>query len=797
VAVLAALGAGAFLVVVRALAAGGILGHHPSDGTRQAYFVREFVLTSIAAGRLPLWNPYTQFGEPFFANIQWAVFYPLNVLFLPFPISAAYNLFIAFHLAVAGVGMYLLARSWGVTVTGASIAALGYMLSGRLVAYAWGGVVNMLSATVWLPLVLLMFSRAVLDPGRRRVWWALATTMLLALQVLSGHPQETFFTVFVLLSFALWEAAHRRHSGAGFAAAAVPLGIGIVSVVGAACVAAVQLIPTYEATRLSTRNFDWAITWPRAPVFGAYNPLRLLTWVVPDVFGNAVSLPPASTDWLSLVLHEAHSNEFQGYIGVVPLILAICALGEWRARAHVRFLWILVGVSLLLALGHFTPVYGLVYAGLPPLRTFRVPARFLSVIVFATALLGGFGADALRRRSAPVLRRWAIMLALVALVLAAECVIGLVAHSSIRDVGGRLSAGIFAEGPSGSRLPPGERRALIDDAYWLAIGAASRSAVFVAAASAVLFTGAGRRRRMVGGALIALTGIDLGLHALSYTGFERMPELMSQHGRLLEIIRRTDAEARSLAVPALEPSADVIQPNENAFMHHRLLSAGGYDPFELVTYRNVLDVLVADLRRASTYTPSVFGVRFVVTPLALANERLTVVGALNNSTMRATIYENRDALPRYYFVTSARTVKDAASALAAIRARDFRLGEEVLIESATLPAPPVPVAAGQGAVRMLAASPARLVLDVAAPMPGWLVVNDTFFPGIVATLDERPVEVVRANGLVRAVAVPAGRHRVDMMFRPRTLWLGAAISLSTILLGVGVCTMYGRHRGEE
>ncbi|MCA9606194.1 MAG: hypothetical protein KC619_11395, partial [Myxococcales bacterium] len=53
-----------------------------------------------------------------------------------------------------------------------------------------------------------------------------------------------------------------------------------------------------------------------------------------------------------------------------------------------------------------------------------------------------------------------------------------------------------------------------------------------------------------------------------------------------------------------------------------------------------------------------------------------------------------------------------------------------------------------------------------APEDGVVVVNEAFYPGWEATVDERPVPVFRANALVRAVPVPAGEHVVAMRFRP-------------------------------
>jgi len=45
-----------------------------------------------------------------------------------------------------------------------------------------------------------------------------------------------------------------------------------------------------------------------------------------------------------------------------------------------------------------------------------------------------------------------------------------------------------------------------------------------------------------------------------------------------------------------------------------------------------------------------------------------------------------------------------------------------------------------------------------------------------ATPDGAPAEILRANYGFRAVAAPAGTHRIEMIYRPRPLVVGLAVS---------------------
>jgi len=68
--------------------------------------------------------------------------------------------------------------------------------------------------------------------------------------------------------------------------------------------------------------------------------------------------------------------------------------------------------------------------------------------------------------------------------------------------------------------------------------------------------------------------------------------------------------------------------------------------------------------------------------------------------------------------------------------------------------------------RVVAFESDAMRIDVQAPSDGMLVVNETWYPGWVAEVDGESVEVVRANGLVRALPVPGGDHRVELRFEP-------------------------------
>jgi len=151
------------------------------------------------------------------------------------------------------------------------------------------------------------------------------------------------------------------------------------------------------------------------------------------------------------------------------------------------------------------------------------------------------------------------------------------------------------------------------------------------------------------------------------------------------------------------------------------------------------------------------------------------------------IYENLDGPPRAFVVHRARILDDKA-AIAAMKDPAFRPEEEVILA----PGGQVGLsldATGEN-VEILSYEPERIVISAELAEEGYLVLTDAHYPGWRAVVDGLEVPIYRANLLFRAVYLPAGRHRVEFIYEPLSLKVGAAISLITLLaLLVGIATL--------
>jgi uncharacterized membrane protein YfhO len=76
-------------------------------------------------------------------------------------------------------------------------------------------------------------------------------------------------------------------------------------------------------------------------------------------------------------------------------------------------------------------------------------------------------------------------------------------------------------------------------------------------------------------------------------------------------------------------------------------------------------------------------------------------------------------------------------------------------------------------------------------MPTMVLDDETNYPGWVARVDGRPVPILAADYLFRAVAVPAGRHSIEFRYEPRSIKIGAAVSIVATVITVFLLIVSG------
>jgi hypothetical protein len=148
------------------------------------------------------------------------------------------------------------------------------------------------------------------------------------------------------------------------------------------------------------------------------------------------------------------------------------------------------------------------------------------------------------------------------------------------------------------------------------------------------------------------------------------------------------------------------------------------------------------------------------------------------------IYRNTGSLPHAYVCFNGKFVSDEKQAFETITSKDFdshsqvalECGEDAMIHRLSTERENAAIVPATIVQRR----PAQTMIEYRVNDPGWLVLTDTFYPGWNAYLDGKRVPIVRANYLFRAIAVPAGAHRVVFRYEPVSFYAGLLTALSFI-----------------
>ncbi len=811
-----------------------------SDLVLENYVWKRFILDSIQARAIPLWNPYLFAGLPFLAAGQHSALYPFSVIFYVIPLVKAYGYFTVLQLFLAGLFTYLYARTIGVGRLGALLGGIIYMLSAFMVVSVVFTMI--IAAAAWLPLLLALVERIIQaqesspsesTPGSKRrsvIPWVIVGAIVLAFQLLAGHVEISAYVLLLMAYYALCRLgimAWKKRDVSLVGRAAFWLALLVVLGVG---LGAVQFIPLYEVAHLNFRqdsvSYQEVIDW-------AFPIRRLIAFVVPNFFGN-----PAHHTYLDVFSGQvvpltvnAHGelnpngpgcadwgikNYVEGgsYVGLLPLLLAAVAIpGLWRKtwpfRRYVWIFAILIVFSILFIFG--TPFYGLLYYGLPGFTQLHTPFRWIYPYTLAVAVLAGIGADYLARTRTPelwargyprlswpwhwlVLKAWPSVITVVA---------GLAFWGGLATVLGLLLSRIFY-----GRLEP-----LVTQIFWSLAKAPDAfpdarafysyefrqvllfglllvaSGIVLRVSRCPIFLPESLRKRPVW-EILALGLVAFDLFAFGY-GFNPTadPGLLDFTPPVVEFLRQDPSSFRLTSF---------VGPGEktfiaNAGMLYGLYDIRGYDsifPKQYADYMALIEeqdeLLYNRIAPLSEYDSldspllDLLNVKYVLTTRHIPNPHYKLV-----YDQEIRVYLNQDYLPRAFVVPQARVVPPEQLA-EALEDEGFDPRQYVILEQQAARGKQQATDGGQWAasdqqqVEIVEYTINEVIVEAEMPGSGWLILADTYFPGWKAyrqTPDqETELELYRADGNFRAVHLPAGRQRVRFQYTPMSFKVGLYVS---------------------
>lgn len=688
--------------------------------------VESAIHDAYARGRIPVWLADISGGRPLAANPNAGVFYPLRPLFSLVPFPLAMRIYPVLHWALAGLGMLTLLRSLGASRAAAWVGAVTYVFSGISVSEVF--YTNFHPGMALLPWIVWAVSRTC-RLASRVLWLAI----FFALDLLAG---DVFTIALAPAVAAVWIAREeqRRDRLRRFGEVAAALGL-------AALVAAPQWLAAL-AWAPETNRAVAGLTIGSA-VQMSVSPWRLLELVVPYPFGETWQIDPAVV-WGKAVFSGKTIGLFSSLYAGAFAVLALAA--AWRAPSRgARFARSFLALTAALCV--LPSLVPQAWRDFPSPFPLRHPEKLVVGAGFALALLAGIGLDRLRAKS--VRRRWPLL-------AGAALAVSACAAWAFPEAAGRLAAaatgsGATSAGIAAERLPGAlAEGGLLWMGTLLAVEALARP---------------GRARLYAGLAVLTLVPIAANARiartfcqeeVFAPTAFSRFASRRDPEGQFRtlgsSILPLATSPASGSDVASLGWSRETW-----IFFTPALWKRGAV--FNL-------DVDLGDLSRTESLrrfalktarTPAApallgslalrFGVRYVTEP---ARPGYTRVGGDRLQDWE----ENADALPD---VRIAGRWKEAPTPPQAVGLMTELSPGEIILETGRTGAGSSPGAA----VRVLERSAERLTLETQCDGPAWLFVLRGYWRYREIRVDGLPVEAVPAQLAYSAVALPAGRHRVE------------------------------------
>lgn len=703
---------------------------------------RMLVNDSLRAGTLPLWTDLLGMGAPLLANHQSAVFYPPNLLSLIIEPSIAISILAVLHLSFAGVGMVRLARRLGLGDFGAAVVGITFGLSQYLTARLWFISIN--NAIAWLPWIVLATDSLIsnskpptsnLQPPTSNLkllitnYHLLILSALIALQLLAGHAQSSFYTWLIAAAWLGWRSLKPKQdfyrnlddlNKAGLSnlqSFFINLFKFSLAILFALCLTAIQLLPTYEllleTPRASSADYDFVMTYS---LWG----WRLLTAIAPDLFGH-----PADGNYWGYATYWEDAI----YLGIMPLMFALYALITARRNKKIHlgdivFLFALLITSVELALGNNTPIFPFFYRYIPGFNFFQAPARILIGYTFAVSLLAGIGADQWKESNR---KRYWSRLGIAGSF--AVMILGIIGAATLTDVRPLTIA---------------------------------TSLIGVAAVSAVTFIltlnqpAAPKRWYTF---TILFIAVDLGISAIrlnptidssfySLTPSENLSSRTYQYDqdeyrvKFKEYV--TFKDFYSLTPQQIR---DTFLPNLTVL--NKTESANNFDPLLTERYVNFVKAMQQNPRLLD-----LADVQTIIKPMRIISPRVDS----KSSRLRL--------IPHAQFVSSPQ------ESLAAISSPTFDPDSTLILEPLRNTQYGIPITHHAS----------RITLD----RDSYVVSSYSYYPGWRVLVDGQPSQLFIADHLFRAVFVPKGEHTVTFEYAPLSFTIGLIISGVALLFWIAV-----------
>jgi len=711
------------------------------DIITQIYPWKQVTIDSLKNGQIPLWNPYSFAGTVHAGNYQSAIFSPFNVLFFLFSFLDAWSIFILLQPILAGLGTYLFLRSLVRSKSASLLGGVAYMFCGFMTTWMAYGTLGY--AALCLPWALWAVT---LSARKKSVWYLPAVSLSIAVSFFAGHFQISLYVLASVVAYILFVGVSTRLWKKG-ALLLLFVALGIL-------IASPQILLTLDAYVASTRSASF--------MKGEVIPWRyLITLFSPDFYGN----PVTRNDWFG------HYAEWAGYVGIVPLLLAVFAITR-KLKGYIRFFAVLGCFSIFFA--YPTPLNDLLYALKLPVISTSAASRIIILFSFSLAVLSAFGLDELvaawkeknKKSVLPFVIGWLVFLAIVWTIL-----LGIKPFP--------LDKLVIAK--RNFMLPTALTLGVL---FFMSVGFIKKYKLYV---FPVLF-------------LLGLSMFDSYRYVSKWMPFDKReyvyPEVKSftflqkviGYNRVFGNI---GGEAGMVfQLPLIEGYDAMYQGRFGEFINatsNGIVSPGERSVVSFDKYGRYKDAVLQML-----------GVRYIIHRISDGrNVWAFPVWQYENGEMKQIykdeqyeLYEYTKSFPRAFLASSYEVITDSQKIIDRLFSTTFDRRNALILEKQ----PELKPSTGVGEVQIVTYSPNVVTMKTTSDTNKLLFLSDVYDAGWQASIDGKKTTVYRADYDFRAIAVPDGSHTVEYRYYPYRFRLGLVLAGISVVAGFLVCIWIQKQR---
>lgn len=281
---------------------------------------------------------------------------------------------------------------------------------------------------------------------------------------------------------------------------------------------------------------------------------------------------------------------------------------------------------------------------------------------------------------------------------------------------------------------------------------------------------------------------------------------MFQYNRPVEqIFQKSMADEQILQDPdkyyrTLDLANNTFNSNDASYWHK---SIGGYHAAKLRRYQEVIEAHISgEMSKIGSHIMQtenrllLSGGDSIFPVLDMLNTKYMIVPLKDDQKVAV---ENPSAMGNAWFVSNIKVAGDADDELADLSKVNLRttavVGKDFagVVKDAT--------SDSTATVRLTDYAPDALGYEINSKKGGVIVFSDIYYPGWKAMIDGEETPVGRADYILRAINVPAGKHKVIMTFDPQTIYTTESIAYSAIgivfIIVIGLGVQYGLKRRKK